>query len=184
MSHADPQRRGQPLGCVGQLCCERNFHPSSPLERLPPAVEHDGVLGVRQSLIDLEPLSESCGPEEQQQQQHAALQPPGMRHQAYEPSYLAGGDGSTVGQTLQDGARAAPPAPPAAYDPLGAVLHPLPPEGEQRHEAEQLRSSAVGTGGGGDQLISFDGANGSLLAAPAPADSSAAVRSQLDDLLL
>ncbi|KAL4443884.1 hypothetical protein ABPG75_011621 [Micractinium tetrahymenae] len=152
-----------------------------------PAVEHDGVLGVRQSLIDLEPLSELSALE---QQQHTTVQPPSMHHhQASGHSRLAGSahsSGSSDGdqRLLQEGAVAASPAPPAAFDPLGAVLHPLPPEGEQQHQEEQL----MGTAGGGDELISFDGANGTpaggLVAAGAPATSPDAARTQLEDLLL
>ncbi len=149
-------------------------------------MEHDGILGVRQPLIDLEPLSE---PPAQEQQQQGTLQPPGVQHQAHEHGSLAGSPrrsaGGTGGQWPPgEGAAAVPPAPAPAFDPLGAVPHAVPSGGEQRHQAEQQQGATAGLAGDTEQLISFDGANGSLPAAPAPDVAAAAARSQLEDLLL
>ncbi|KAL4449511.1 hypothetical protein ABPG77_007155 [Micractinium sp. CCAP 211/92] len=150
-----------------------------------PPVEHDGILGVRQPLIDLEPLSEPPA----QEQQQGTWQPPGVQHQAQEHGSLAGSPRSSAGGTggqwpPGEGAAAAPPAPAPAFDPLGAVPHAVPSGGEQWHQAEQQQGATAGPAGGAEQLISFDGANGSLPAAPAPDAAAAAARSQLEDLLL
>lgn len=148
------------------------------------------MLGVRQPLIDLEPLSE---PSALEHRQRAGLQPPGAHPQPHERSSLAGStpdSGDDTGRQwahLAGGEAAPPPAPPA-FDPLGAVAHTSPSEGKQRHEAKQYVVTAARPAGGGTQLISLDGENGSpttgVLGAPVAAASSAAVRTQLEDLLL
>ncbi|EFN60062.1 hypothetical protein CHLNCDRAFT_133330 [Chlorella variabilis] len=148
-----------------------------------PAVEHDGVLGVRQSLLDLEPLSDLL-PEQQQQQQ--AMLPGGepaargSGSSSLVPGGGSGGSGSggepwAPPLTTAGAPSAAPPA--AAFDPLGAVGQPGAPAQPARQQQQQQM----------DELISLDDDRPATAAAQAPlgsAPASGAVRSQLEDLLL
>jgi hypothetical protein len=126
------------------------------------------VLGVRQSLLDLEPLPDSL--RDQQQQQQDQQQTPLSR----------GGSASPRGRGYLGSGCSSSSAPAASFDPLGAVAHPT--------------SVAPATG----ELISLDaepeGAAPAAAPPPQRSDPAAAapqpqlqqgdVRSQLQDLLL
>lgn len=159
-----------------------------------PTVQHDGRLGVRQSLMDLEPL-----PDGEAYEQQPGGSPGGGNHQRSSSggsgslglgggssSRLAqiSGEPSTISQPLDRGAlacssgsgeeQAAEPAPPAHFDPLGAVPHPA--SGGQEQQQGQAWA-------GGDLLCLGEEDGGAAASKPA-SSGSAAVRSQLEDLLL
>ncbi|PSC67092.1 putative phosphoinositide phosphatase SAC9 isoform X1, partial [Micractinium conductrix] len=109
------------------------------------AAVHDGVLGVRQSLLDLEPFPDDELPPAER---HLHAQPPLAQQEQQHGVDSWGGD--------LEAELAAAAAPPAAFDPLGAVPHPeaSPPSSQQQEEQQQqhpeqhtaLRMSEAGPG--------------------------------------
>lgn len=171
-------------------------------------VQHDGRLGVRQSLLDLEPFPDGELAYEQQ-----LGGPPGghqrsssggsgslggasssrLAHSSGEPSAaslpverssLACSSGSGEEQAEE---LAAEPAPPAHFDPLGAVPHPeatgSQEQQQQQQGAEQQQQARQGWAAPDLLSLDDDSGGGAVFEHPAPS-SSAAVRSQLEDLLL
>ncbi len=164
-----------------------------------PTVQHDGRLGVRQSLMDLEPLPDG----ELGYEQQLGGSPCGGSHQRSSSggSGSLGGDGSSRlahSSGEQSGAslpldrsalacssgsgeeQAAEPAAPAHFDPLGAVPHPESASQEEQPAKEQQQQQQ---GWAGD-LLSLGEHGGGAPGNQAATSSSAAVRSQLEDLLL
>lgn len=168
-----------------------------------PAVEHDGVLGVRESLFDLEPLAgadlslieEQLGqqPEYQQPRQHS---PQYQQQQQHQPQYqqqqgergwqtpahnhsvsVETAPGSLSQQDSAVAAGGTPPLP--AFDPLGALLHPLPGEQHQLSTAAALAPAAAPAAEEGEELISF-GSGGTQ---PQAAAGMSPVSAQFRDLL-
>ena len=157
------------------------------------AVAHDGVLGVRQSLLDLEPLPPGYVPDDPSTSSSASGGGGGGASSSHQRSSSGGAGAAASAGLLHDssepaaaashlgGKASAPPpeelapAPPPAFDPLGAVPSP-PPSAAGAFEQQQQQQGSAG------ELIDF-GNDGSTTPPPAaPAEST--VRSQLDDLLL
>ena len=125
------------------------------------AVEHDGVLGVRQSLLDLEPLPDSLLDPQQQQQEQEEEAPSCGGSSGSSGSGYSGGGGGGGGS-----------APTSSFDPLGAVVHPSP----VAPAAGELISLDAGPGESAPEAAHRSG--------PAAATPPGDMRSQLQDLLL
>jgi hypothetical protein len=129
------------------------------------AVEHDGVLGVRQSLLDLEPLPDSLL--EQQQQQQASP--------SRGSSSSSSGSGSGSGSGYSAGGGSSAPA--SSFDPLGAMAHPPPAAPVAPASGELISLDA-------DPEEAAPAASQQRSGPAAPLPPHGGVRSQLQDLLL
>ncbi|PSC67145.1 putative phosphoinositide phosphatase SAC9 [Micractinium conductrix] len=120
------------------------------------AAVHDGVLGVRQSLLDLEPFPDDELPPAER---HLHAQPPLAQQEQQHGVDSWGGD--------LEAELAAAAAPPAAFDPLGAVPHPeASPPSSQQQEEQQQQHPEQHTALRGDQLFSLDASGAAQPAAP------------------